>query len=85
MSLNRNGARTTPFRVRGLPVDEVFAHFNNPGGVADLDQAIDTSLNRRPLRDILDDLGALDATVLAHHPGLRPGGLFAGDPTSIID
>ncbi|AJF70356.1 hypothetical protein [Streptomyces vietnamensis] len=85
MSVNLNGGRTTPFRVRGLPVDEVFAHYDNPAGVPALDQAIDTNLNRRPLSDILADLEVLDSTVLAHHTGRRPGGTNAGDPTSVID
>ncbi|MDH6545823.1 ATP/GTP-binding protein [Streptomyces sp. SPB4] len=85
MSVNLNGTRTTPFRVRGLPVDEVFAHYNNPAGVPDLDQAIDNNLNRRPLGDILADLEELDAVVLAHHTGRRPGGPSSGDPTSVID
>ncbi|WP_331732244.1 ATP/GTP-binding protein (plasmid) [Streptomyces avidinii] len=85
MSVNLNGARTTPFRVRGLPVDEVFAHYDNPAGVPALDQEIDSNLNRRPLGDILADLEELDAVVLAHHTGQRPGGPSAGDPTSVID
>ncbi|MFE5718541.1 type IV secretory system conjugative DNA transfer family protein [Streptomyces erythrochromogenes] len=85
MSVNLNGTRTTPFRVRGLPVDEVFAHYDNPAGVPDLDKAIDSNLNRRPLGDILADLEELDAAVLAHHTGRRPGGPSAGDPTSVID
>ncbi|MET9324828.1 ATP/GTP-binding protein [Streptomyces sp. NPDC003038] len=85
MSVNLNGARTTPFRVRGLPVDEVFAHYDNPAGVPALDQAIDSNLNRRPLGDILAGLEELDAVVLAHHTGRRPGGPSAGDPTSVID
>ncbi|MFD9575334.1 ATP/GTP-binding protein [Streptomyces sp. NPDC059982] len=85
MSVNLNGARTTPFRVRGLPVDQIFAHYNNPVGIPDLDQAIDSNLNRRPLGDILADLEELDAVVLAHHTGRRPGGPSAGDPTSVID
>ncbi|MFE5482947.1 ATP/GTP-binding protein [Streptomyces sp. NPDC056527] len=85
MSVNLNGARTTPFRVRGLPVDEVFTHYDNPAGVPGLDLAIDSNLNRRPLGDILADLEELDAVVLAHHTGWRPGGPSAGDPTSVIN
>ncbi|MFB7609995.1 ATP/GTP-binding protein [Streptomyces gardneri] len=85
MSVNLNGARTPPFRVRGLPVDEVFAHYDNPAGIAALDQAIDSNLNRRPLGDILADLEELDIVVLAHHTGRRAGGPSAGDPTSVTD
>ncbi|MFE5549373.1 hypothetical protein ACFQ71_36935 [Streptomyces sp. NPDC056534] len=85
MSVNLNGTRTTPFRVRGLPVDEVFAHYNNPEGVPDLVKAIDSNLNRRPLRDILADLEVLDTTVLAHHTRHRPSRAGSGDPTSVID
>ncbi|MER7959184.1 ATP/GTP-binding protein [Streptomyces sp. NPDC096030] len=85
MSVNLNGTRTTPFRVRGLPVDEVFAHYDNPDGIPGLDTAIDSNLNRRPLGDILADLEELDAVVLAHHTGGRPGSPSVGDPTSVID
>ncbi|MGW7433272.1 ATP/GTP-binding protein [Streptomyces sp. NPDC054861] len=85
MSVNLNGTRTTPFRVRGLPVDEIFEHYNNPAGVPALDRAIDSSLNRRPLSDVLADLEVLDSTVLTHHTGRRPGGPSTGDPTSLID
>lgn len=84
MSINLNGTPTEPFRVRGLPVEEVFEHYNNPDGVPDLDQAIDTNLQRRPLGEILADLEDLDATVLAHHTGTRPG-TASGDPTTLID
>lgn len=85
MSVNLHGARTTPFRVRGLPVDEIFAHYDNPAGVPVLDQAIDSNLNRRPLGDILADLEELDAVVLTHHTGRRLGGPSSGDPTSVTD
>ncbi|GAA1328698.1 hypothetical protein GCM10009647_066940 [Streptomyces sanglieri] len=84
MSINLHGTPTEPFRVRGLPVEEVFEHYNNPDGVPDLDQAIDTNLQRRPLGEILADLEDLDATVLAHHTGTRPG-TATGDPTTLID
>ncbi|MEU5234639.1 ATP/GTP-binding protein [Streptomyces anulatus] len=93
MSINLNGTRTKPFRVRGLAVEEIFAHYDNPDGVPDLDEAIDTSLRRRPVKDILDDLEELDAVVLAHHTGRHPhpptnaggGTNGSGDPTTHID
>lgn len=85
MSINLNGTPTRPFRVRGLPVDELFAHYDNPAGVPDLDKAIDTNLQRRPVGDILTHLEGLDDLVLAHHTGRRPGANGAGDPTTLID
>ncbi|MBT2439988.1 ATP/GTP-binding protein [Streptomyces sp. ISL-36] len=85
MSINLNGTPTKPFRVRGLPVEELFAHYDNPAGVPDLDQAIDTNLRRRPVGEILAALEDLDAVVLAHHTGRRPGSTGAGDPTTLID
>ncbi|MER6610787.1 ATP/GTP-binding protein [Streptomyces sp. NPDC000927] len=86
MSINLNGTPTEPFRVRGLPVEELFAYYDNPDGVPDLDKAIDTNLQRRPLGEILADLENLDATVLAHHAGNRPGtSASGGDPTTLLD
>ncbi|MFE2498798.1 ATP/GTP-binding protein [Streptomyces scopuliridis] len=85
MSINLNGTPTKPFRVRGLPVEELFAHYDNPAGVPDLDKTIDTNLRRRPLAAILADLEVLDAAVLAHHTGRRPGPGAADDPTTLLD
>ncbi|MFD5425607.1 ATP/GTP-binding protein [Streptomyces sp. NPDC127084] len=81
MSITLNGKPTQPFRVRGLPVEEIFAHYNNPDGVPELDQAIDTNLQRRTVAEILDELEKLDAVVLAHH---APGAV-TDDPTTRID
>ncbi|MDQ0847640.1 ATP/GTP-binding protein [Streptomyces sp. V1I6] len=85
MSINLNGTPTKPFRVRGLPVEELFKHYDNPAGVPDLDKAIDTNLRRRPVAQILADLEDLDDVVLAQHTHRhpRPGG--TGDPTTLID
>ncbi|WP_331757095.1 ATP/GTP-binding protein (plasmid) [Streptomyces sp. NBC_01544] len=84
MSINLNGTPTKPFRVRGLPVEELFAHYDNPDGVPDLDKAIDTNLQRRSVGEILADLEKLDAVVLDHHTG-GSGSNSAGDPTTTID
>lgn len=81
MSINLDGRPTTPFRVRGLPVEEIFAHYNNPDGVADLDAAIDTNMRRRPIGEILAELEVLDAEILAHFTGRHPG-TESGDPTT---
>ncbi|WP_331740976.1 ATP/GTP-binding protein (plasmid) [Streptomyces sp. NBC_01023] len=83
VSINLDGAPSTPFRVRGLPVEEIFAHYNNPAGVPALDAAIDASMSRRPLAEILDELEDLDANILAHFTGSQPG--RAGDPTTLLD
>ncbi|MCX4538895.1 ATP/GTP-binding protein [Streptomyces sp. NBC_01669] len=85
MSISLNGKPTRPFRVRGLPVEEIFAHYDNPAGVPELDQAIDTNLQRRPVAEILADLEDLDAVVLAHHTGRRVGPSAGGDPITVID
>ncbi|MBD0742992.1 ATP/GTP-binding protein [Streptomyces sp. CBMA152] len=86
MSINLDGKPTTPFRVRGLPVEEIFAHYNNPDGVPDLDAAIDTNLKRRPIGEILAELEVLDAAILAHHAGHHPDTAAVGsDPTTTLD
>ncbi|RZD78229.1 ATP/GTP-binding protein [Streptomyces albidoflavus] len=85
MSINLNGRPTKPFRVRGLPVEDLFAHYDNPDGIADLDRAIDTNLLRRPVADILTSLEDLDATLLAHHAQRTPGSGTDGDPTTFVD
>ncbi|MEW1913813.1 ATP/GTP-binding protein [Kitasatospora sp. NPDC085895] len=90
MSINLDGRRTTPFRVRGLPVDQVFAHYDNPDGIADLDEAINANLSRRTVGAILTELEDLDDTVLAHHlgqpkPQPRPDHGDDGDPVSRFD
>ncbi|MFF9870102.1 ATP/GTP-binding protein [Streptomyces sp. NPDC013953] len=85
MSINLNGTPTKPFRVRGLPVEELFAHYDNPAGVPDLDKAIDTNLRRQPVGEILAALEDLDSVVLAHHTGHRPAPSGPGDPTTLID
>ncbi|EPH45357.1 ATP/GTP-binding protein [Streptomyces aurantiacus] len=87
MSINLNGTPTKPFRVRGLPIEELYAHYNNPDGIGDLDEAIDTNLRRRPVGEILADLEVLDDVLLAHHTGGRPPGApgGTGDPTTFLD
>ncbi|MFB8441234.1 ATP/GTP-binding protein [Streptomyces niveus] len=85
MSINLDGVPTKPFRVRGLPVEEIFARYNNPDGVKDLDAAIDTNLRRRSVGEITAELEVLDDTILDHFTGRRPGASSDGDPTTLID
>ena len=69
MSINLDGAPTTPFRVRGLPVEEIYADYHNPDGIRELDTAIDTNLNRHTVGEILAGLEDLDSTITAHFAG----------------
>lgn len=85
MSISLDGAPTTPFRVRGLPVEEIFAHYDNPDGITDLDAAIDTNLKRRPVGEIIAELEVLDDTILDHHTRRRCGTTADGDPTTLLD
>ncbi|MEV6726235.1 ATP/GTP-binding protein [Streptomyces xanthochromogenes] len=85
MSVTLNGRRTSPFRVRGLPVEEIFANCHNPAGGPALAQAIDKNLRRRPLKDILTELEDLDDVILTHHNGRQPAGpatTSGADPTT---
>ncbi|WP_329127285.1 ATP/GTP-binding protein [Streptomyces sp. NBC_01465] len=84
MSVTLDGVPTTPFRVRGLPVERIFAKYKNPAGIPDLDAAIDSNLRRRPVGEILTDLEELDELILAHHTG-RPAAGDSGDPTTLTD
>ncbi|MFD0509298.1 hypothetical protein ACFQ0G_53320 [Streptomyces chiangmaiensis] len=85
MSLTLDGQPTNPFRVRGLPVDEVFTHYDNPDGVKELEAAIDTNMRRRRLGDILTALEHQDAALLSHHTGYRPVPTTTGAPASVVD
>lgn len=60
MSIALDGRPTKPFRVRGLPVDEIFAKYHNPDGLPALRQAIDTNTRRRAVGEVLDALETLD-------------------------
>jgi hypothetical protein len=66
MSIALDGRTTKPFRVRGLPVDQLYSHYNNPDGVPALDAAIDANLARRTVADTLEQLEGLDDAILAH-------------------
>ncbi len=73
MSITLDGRPSKPFRVRGLPVDEIFADYYNPDGLPALRQAIDTNTRRRPVSEVLDALEALDEGIRA---------LFTGRPAA---
>ncbi|MFF0629763.1 ATP/GTP-binding protein [Streptomyces sp. NPDC004296] len=82
MSIALDGRPTKPFRVRGLPVEEIYADYHNPEGLPALDQAIDTNIHRRPVTEILDALETLDddiRTLFTNHP--TPPATTAHDST----
>ncbi|MEU8883904.1 hypothetical protein [Streptomyces hydrogenans] len=88
MSTMLHGERTTPFRVAGVPLHEVFADYHHPELLPDLEQAVDTSLQRRTVRAILRDLDgddtgrlpALDDRILAELSVLRPAHTTSAPP-----
>jgi hypothetical protein len=67
MSTMLRGERTTPFRVAGVPLHEVFADYHHPELLPDLEKAVDSNLRRRTVREILRDLDGDDTGIL---PGL---------------
>lgn len=67
MSTMLRGERTTPFRVAGVPLHEVFADYHHPELLPDLEKAVNSNLCRRTVREILRDL---DGDDLDGRPGL---------------
>ncbi|MGW1364899.1 hypothetical protein ACWCQP_46815 [Streptomyces chartreusis] len=60
MSTMLNGERTTPFRVQGVPVHEVFADYHHPERLPGLLATVDATLGRRPVGEILTALDGSD-------------------------
>ena len=54
---------TSPFKVRGAEVTQLFEPWHNPGGLARLEAAVNTNLDRRPMREILADQASLDERI----------------------
>ncbi len=77
--LSVDGRRSRPFRFRGPEVNEFFADFYRPDRVAQLDIAIDASMRRRPMREILEDLETLEPRIVEH---LSRGGARQAPPPS---
>ncbi|WP_406349377.1 ATP/GTP-binding protein [Streptomyces sp. NBC_00144] len=63
-SVMHHGKRTPPFRVRGVPVDAIYADYYNPEGLSALDEAIDRNLSRRTVAEILADQRDLDSAIV---------------------
>ncbi|RSM43150.1 ATP-binding protein [Amycolatopsis balhimycina DSM 5908] len=65
VTVTLGGQRTTPFKIRGLHVDDEFAEHFHPEWNDDVDQALDANLARRPIGEVLDELEDLDDRILA--------------------
>jgi hypothetical protein len=57
------GRTTTPFKVRGATVDELFAEHHEPDRLGVQRAAIDANLRRRRVREVLDELDTLDERI----------------------
>ncbi|GAA1923772.1 ATP/GTP-binding protein [Streptantibioticus ferralitis] len=66
MSVRLKGQASSPFKVRGVPIDQALADYYNPRGVPALEAAIDTNLERRSVAEIVDRLRTLDDDIAAH-------------------
>jgi hypothetical protein len=73
-----HGRRTTPFRVAGVPIDQVLAGYYDPAGLPDLEAAIDLSLYRQPVHKILAHLDGLDEQITDYLATRDPAATAAG-------
>jgi hypothetical protein len=74
VTVTLGGQRTTPFKIRGLHVDDEFAEHFHPEWNRDVDQRLDQNLARRPIGDVLDELEGLDDRILDALQAARPAG-----------
>ncbi|MFD4715354.1 hypothetical protein ACFWN5_37620 [Streptomyces sp. NPDC058430] len=60
MRATLKGSPTATFQVAGVPVHEALAHYHHPERLAQLEEAVDKTLRRRPLRTVLTELDGSD-------------------------
>ncbi|WP_406426683.1 hypothetical protein [Streptomyces sp. NBC_00147] len=60
MRATLKGSPTATFQVAGVPVHEALANYHHPERLAQLEQAVDKTLRRRPLRTVLTELDGSD-------------------------
>ena len=60
------GETTTPFRARGLLLENMYGEGASGAELAALERAIDRNSGRRPIRETLDELALLDQRILDH-------------------
>lgn len=63
MSVMLGQERSTPFRVRGVPIDAVYADYYNPAGLDDLQAAVDDNLQRATVAETIANLRTLDTRI----------------------
>ncbi|MDI5978231.1 hypothetical protein [Amycolatopsis magusensis] len=56
ITVTLQGQRTTPFKIRGLHVDDEFAGHFHPEWDAEVNQHLDRNLARHRIGDVLDEL-----------------------------
>ncbi|UMP06672.1 type IV secretory system conjugative DNA transfer family protein [Amycolatopsis sp. EV170708-02-1] len=72
VTVTLGGQRTTPFKIRGLHVDDEFADHFHPEWNDDVDRCLDRNLTRRPIGEVLDELEDLDDRILVALRGNQP-------------
>ncbi|MFI7114952.1 ATP-binding protein [Amycolatopsis sp. NPDC049868] len=72
VTVTLGGQRTTPFKIRGLHVDDEFSDHFHPEWNDDVDQCLDRNLTRRPIGEVLDELEDLDDRILDALRGNQP-------------
>lgn len=86
MSVQNNGKATTPFKVRGATVTELFDDYLAPDLEPQMADILDATLQRRRIGDIRADLDRLDEQILLHlhaAPGRpQPSTAHRAEPTS---
>ena len=68
-----NGARSEPFRIRGIHLDELFGDRYQPDHLDALEAAIAANTGFRPLTQALEALEVLDDRILSHLRATGPG------------
>jgi hypothetical protein len=82
-SVTLDGEISRPFRLGGVPVEELFPDQCHPEGLPALDAAIDGSLGRVPVSETLDRLDRHPQRIVKHLTGSRrqPGRASGGRQT----
>ncbi len=82
-SVTLDGEISRPFRLGGVPVEELFPDDCHPEGLPALDAAIDSNLGRAPVAETLDLLDRHPREIVKHlaAPRRRPGRASGGRQT----